>query len=947
MSVHEFLKLDRVARESYLGSLQAPEPALVQFGDECERAASSDPSSAAAMLAELRVACGEGLQFPVARARATRAEVLSLAYLGRFEDAIRRAESARADASAHGAHVEAARIRLAAMQPLLKVGRHDDALAEGLMASSELAAQGAAGLAARAHINIGNVLKAMSQPEGALEHLDRALALVAGDAALEATISNTRGEALMQLDRFAEARDAFAAATAHFAAQSQAFAWAVAEGNLADLAARTGDLSAAFEHFASARARLPQQAAGHAARLALEEAEVFEASGLSDIAAERLSAARAALGTLGMPLESRRAALAASRLALARGDFADALIALNAIPDQAAAGGSADLRVLGVRALAMSALAASAEDDAARHDARAAIRQLSAAVDAAPDSVQRVIAGEHLAQAHEWMGHREDALAVARLAADGAGRIGLATLIGAACSTRARLARRAGHVDEAVAAARLAVAATEQTRASFGADRLRSAFLGSRLAPYEQLILSLIERGGPEAAEEAFAAAELARSRSLIDRLFGALRDADGDADVEVSRLLDRLKGLHARLASAAGDDARGAAIDPIQVQLIETESTLERRLAERASARAARNRGAQESPRGSWRSMLGPDDAFVEYVEADGRLLAFIATRDAIRVMPLTGSPAHVADAVAKLHFRIRRQLRMAARPSMPSSTDVNPLLRRLGDEIWMPLQHALGDASNVIVAPCGPLHAMPLAAVTGHCGTMRRTVSIAPSASVWARLAERSGHNGPCAALVVGMADASAPRIADEVSAVADALRVRCEVRVLEGQAATAEAVSAQLADPDVALAHLACHGQFLPAAPRASGLRLHDRWLSAREIASLPRTPRRVVLSGCETGASGLMPGEEALGLPRAFLSCGTQTVVGSLWSVSDQDTCDLMVDFYTRWGTVSGTERPSLATALCAAQRARCAAGMHPAHWASFIAIGHDSCAHSMP
>ena len=68
MSVHEFLKLDRVARESYLGSLQAPEPALVQFGDECERAASSDPSSAAAMLAELRVACGEGLQFPVARA---------------------------------------------------------------------------------------------------------------------------------------------------------------------------------------------------------------------------------------------------------------------------------------------------------------------------------------------------------------------------------------------------------------------------------------------------------------------------------------------------------------------------------------------------------------------------------------------------------------------------------------------------------------------------------------------------------------------------------------------------------------------------------------------------------------------------------------------------------------------------------------------------------------
>ena len=941
MSARDFLQLDAVAREAHLRSLGSPEPALVRFGDECESAASGDPSGAAAMLHELRMACGEGPRFASARARASRAEVLSLAYLGRFDDAIRRAESARADAQAHGAHVEAARIRLAAMQPLLKVGRHDDALAEGQMASSELAAHGAASLAARAHINIGNVLKAMSRPDGALDHLDRALEMVAGDAALAATISNTRGEALMQLDRFAEAHDAFAAAIAHFAAQSQSFAWAVAEGNLADLAARTGDLSAAFEHFASARARLPQQAAGHAARLLLEEAEVFEASGLGDIAAERLSSARAALDALGMPLESRRAALAASRMAIGRGEFADALSAVRGIPEPAAPGTGVDLPVLAVRALALAGIAALTDDGAMRSEALESAAQLAREVDAAPDSVQRIVAADHLAQAHDWLGRHDDALAAARRAADSAGRVGLATLVGAACSTHARLARRAGHFDEAVDAAQRAVAATERTRASFGADRLRSAFLGSRLAPYEQLILSLIQRGGPGSAEEAFAAAELARSRTLIDRLFAAVPAADGDSDPETVRLRDRLKGLHARLAAAAGDDARGAVTNPIRLQLIEAESLLERRLTERAVRSASNPAAPHGHAAESWRSLLGPDAAFVEYVEAEGRLLAFVATRDSIQVIPLAESSAHAADAVAKLHFRIRRHLRVAGQPVTHASTDVDPLLMRIGKQIWMPLKNAIRDARHIILAPCGALHAVPIAAVMSCCGDRDRTVSIAPSASVWAGLAARRTRDSAKAVLVVGIADSSAPRIADEVAAVADVLRATCDVRVLEGADATAEAVSAQLADPDVALAHLACHGQFIPAAPRASGLRLHDRWLSAREISSLPRTPHQVVLSGCETGASSPTPGEEVLGLPRAFLSRGTGTVVGSLWSVGDRDTSELMVDFYGRWGRVTGADRPSLATALASAQHARCKAHAHPAHWASFIAIGHDS------
>lgn len=194
----------------------------------------------------------------------------------------------------------------------------------------------------------------------------------------------------------------------------------------------------------------------------------------------------------------------------------------------------------------------------------------------------------------------------------------------------------------------------------------------------------------------------------------------------------------------------------------------------------------------------------------------------------------------------------------------------------------------------------------------------------------------------LIVGVADAAAPRIADEVAAVAHAVEGTRRVRVLEGADATAERVLAALADPQVEMAHLACHGQFLPEAPQASGLRVQDRWISVRELLALPRTPATVVLSGCDTGSVAVLPGEELFGLPRAFLAGGTRRLVGSLWSVGDLDTCELMVDLHRRWSTVDRDgSRPSLASALAAAQRSRRSTAPHPAHWASFIAIGDAS------
>ena len=92
--------------------------------------------------------------------------------------------------------------------------------------------------------------------------------------------------------------------------------------------------------------------------------------------------------------------------------------------------------------------------------------------------------------------------------------------------------------------------------------------------------------------------------------------------------------------------------------------------------------------------------------------------------------------------------------------------------------------------------------------------------------------------------------------------------------------------------------------------------------------------VVLSACETGLGAVQVGEGVFGLRRTFMLAGAKTLVMSLWKVPDQQTRELMEDFYQR--LLAGQLRSE---ALREAQRTLKEKYPHPYFWGAFICQGN--------
>lgn len=317
-------------------------------------------------------------------------------------------------------------------------------------------------------------------------------------------------------------------------------------------------------------------------------------------------------------------------------------------------------------------------------------------------------------------------------------------------------------------------------------------------------------------------------------------------------------------------------------------------------------------------------------------RMLAWVVSSFGV----VTCHPFFVPDSLAHLVEMTRRCMGASERIEVRSAADsvpaldtdllqkemgsllaaeggpTNKLLRRCHDTFIAPLEQEVASERRLVIVPDQELYALPFAALLDADGKhliQKFSIRLAPSIGAIVEIGKRAIDEGAVRALVVGGPDYTSwtNSSGEHLSELTGARKEAKEVaHLLEkvfpdddndlptvdrrvGKMATKAAVTAALGLSK--LVHLAAHGE--TQSIYLAGPNAEDATLTMGEVQQMTLSARLVVLSACDS-FGGKLGTDGVVGVSRAFLAAGAQTVVSSLWKVSDTATLELMKRFYQK-------------------------------------------------
>jgi CHAT domain-containing protein/tetratricopeptide (TPR) repeat protein len=480
--------------------------------------------------------------------------------------------------------------------------------------------------------------------------------------------------------------------------------------------------------------------------------------------------------------------------------------------------------------------------------------------------------------------------------------------------------RQRGNLSEARREAEQALNLIESLRSGTEDQELRVSFFSGKQDVYELLIDVLMEQykqhGQPDLLVKAFEVSERARARGLLDV-------------------------LSAREGASAEKTAPVLSLGEIR------------------------------------RQVLDPDTILLEYSLGKAKCYLWLVTQDHIQGFELP--PAAELEPVAKEAYE------GLTRSHLPEEeAGAIAKARKLSKIVLGPLAGRLGD-KRLLIVTSGTLQSIPFAALpdpdfqpskSRHPQSWpqlllsRHEVVHEPSASVLAEIRKLRAARQPASGLLAVLADGvfsrddgrlsgirlsrgdksdpalghlrRLPASRGEANAITEGLPAGRTLKALGFDANLDLVMSGRLADFGVI--HFATH-TFYPALSPDSAVIVLSQFdrkgheikglLRIKDIESLDLHSDLVTLSSCSSALGKNVPGEGMVGLPQAFLSAGSSSVVMSLWDVEDKRTSELMKLLYRNFRTGM-----SLSGALRAAQ-INLSNDPHwksPWFWAGFIAQG---------
>ena len=589
----------------------------------------------------------------------------------------------------------------------------------------------------------------------------------------------------------------------------------------------------------------------------------------------------------------------------------------------------------------------------------------------APGSLEASEVLKNLGQLHSLLGENEqaaarhhEALAIRRQLAPGS--LDVADTL----YDLGLMAQEGGEMEQALALYRESVQTLDHQLEKVGSWRARGQFRSLYGLYHRALMEVLLELGFPE---EAFDLAERSRARSFLallaerDLTFGVeLPDDLLQKRRTLARSYDRTQQQLARIEPGAGQETVQALHRELAGLRQERDDLVER--IRQASPQLGALRYPQPLDLEATRRALDPGTLLLSYVVGSEKTHLFVLGREealAVHVLPVGAE--ELRRRIALLRKLI---VEMPSEGSqVPSTAEaLEPLLRRMYDELLRPAESQVERAQRLLLVPSGPLHSLPFGALGRDEPLIaRKSLHRVLSVTVYAQLQQgrdAAAHGALPSPQLVAFGDPLLTGVAEEVQK--RSARLGQELAPLPSSRQEVEAIGALFESEERRLylgadatetraksvpyttryLHFATHGLLDPSSPLDSGLvfsapeapraGLDNGLLQAWEIfEGLRFDADLIVLSACESGLGDEQDGEGLIGLTRAFQYAGARSVISTLWAVDDHTTARFMERFYRHLRAGESKDE-----ALRSAQlETRAAKGSgSPFHWAGFQLVG---------
>jgi len=488
-----------------------------------------------------------------------------------------------------------------------------------------------------------------------------------------------------------------------------------------------------------------------------------------------------------------------------------------------------------------------------------------------------------------------------------------------------------------------AVKLVESVRAT-AASEAAFADVKRNYRPYERIVRTLIKLNR---ADEAFDYLNRAKSKKLQESLrLSSMKSGDKT----MQALLDRANGLETKLNAATTHlrteeskpetERDKTKIENLQKVVASTQGEFRRVVEQIKSSNPNWEKFMTVNPKAlkETQRSIPPGVMLVQYAPIGEQLYIFLVSKESLKILVAPGKPEDLWQKIKS----VRKQIITGE-----SGGPLTKNLIALYDMLIAPIEMEIEPIKTIAFIPNQLLFYLPMQALAkkNTSGELRyliedKEIVYLTAADVMNVVQPPDNEKSPAGMIAFGNpTGANLPAAEAEVKAIA---QVFPSTEVLSGGEVTKVALNAEQR-LNKRIVHFATHGILNATTPAESYIQLataatpNQEHLTVGEVWDLPfKKVTLVTLSACESALGDKEPdGGEITTLAEAFSSAGATTVLASLWSVGDESTKELMVEFYRQLAAGQSKAASLQSAEIKLLKNPKFA---RPLYWAPFVLMG---------